>query len=195
MQNAMRFFTRAALQLCVDADFETDIIHAHDWHTALAPAYLKTWPWKGTVLENAASVFTIHNIQYQGTFSKDCWAYTGISWEHFTSEKFEYYDGINYLKGGIAFADKVTTVSPTYANETKHSKLGAGLSGILQHKGDNYSGILNGVDYNEWSPETDTLISANYSATDLTGKQICKAKLQEAFELEVNPDKPLNRNC
>ncbi len=185
------FFTRAALQLCVDAGFETDIIHAHDWHTGLAPAYLKTWSWRGTVLEKAASVFTIHNIQYQGNFSKDNWGYTGISWEHFTAEKFESYNGINYLKGGIAFADRVTTVSPTYANETKYSNLGAGLNETLRYKGDAYQGILNGVDYNEWSPEVDSFIPANYSAADLSGKRACKADLQAAFGLKIDPDIPL----
>lgn len=185
------FFTRAALQLCVDASFETDIIHAHDWHTALAPAYLKTWRWKGTSLEKTASVFTIHNIQYQGNFPKKCWPYTGISWKHFTSEKFEHHGGINYLKGGIAFADKVTTVSPTYAHETKNTRLGTGLNDILQHKGQHYIGILNGVDYEEWSPETDPLIPSNYSVNKLTGKKKCKKSLQEKFELEVNPDIPL----
>jgi len=185
------FFTKAALQLCVDAGFKTDIIHAHDWHTALAPAYLKTWPWKGTTLENTKSVFTIHNIQYQGNFPKSHWPYTGIGWQHFTAEKFEQYDNINYLKGGISFADRVTTVSPTYATETKYSKLGAGLNGILQHKGNAYSGILNGVDYDEWSPEHDPLISDLYSASDLAGKQRCKAALQVAFNLEVNPNIPL----
>ena len=185
------FFTRAALQLCVDAGFETDIIHAHDWHTALAPAYLKTWRWKGTCLENAASVFTIHNIQYQGSFSKECWPYTGISWQHFTSEKFEHHGGVNYLKGGIAFADRVTTVSPTYASETKNTPLGAGLSTILKHKTQHYIGILNGVDYEEWNPETDTLIPANFTINDLEGKKECKKNLQEKFELEINPAIPL----
>ena len=185
------FFTRAALQLCVDAEFKTDIVHAHDWHTALAPAYLKTWPWRGTALETAASVFTIHNIQYQGVFSKNHLGYTGISWEHFTPEKFEYYDNINYLKGGISFADKVTTVSPTYAEETKNSKLGVGLNGILQHKGENYLGILNGVDYNEWNPESDELIFKNFSRSELKGKQDCKENLQNTFNFESNADSPL----
>ncbi len=191
--NAERFafFTRAALQLCVDAGFETDIIHAHDWHTALAPAYLKTWRWKGTSLENTASVFTIHNIQYQGRFSKECWPYTGISWQHFTPEKFEHHSGVNYLKGGIAFADKVTTVSPTYAKETKNTRLGAGLSTILKHKAQHYIGILNGVDYEEWNPETDTLIPVNFNINDLEGKKECKKVLQEKFELEINPAIPL----
>jgi starch synthase len=185
------FFTRAALQLCIDQQFAPDIVHAHDWQTALAPAYLKTWHWNDPALGGAASVFTIHNIQYQGNFPKVHFSYTGISWEHFTPSKFEDHNRINYLKGGIAFADMVNTVSPTYAWETRSTELGMGMNGALQAKGDAYTGILNGVDYEDWDPATDPLIPANYTADDLSGKWACKRALQELFQLEVNPDIPI----
>ncbi|RMF04802.1 MAG: glycogen synthase GlgA [Bacteroidetes bacterium] len=185
------FLSRAALQLCIDQQFTPDIVHAHDWQTALVPAYLKTWHWNDPVLGGAASVFTIHNIQYQGNFPKSRWPYTGISWEHFSPDKFEDHDRINYLKGGIAFADMVNTVSPTYAWETRATALGMGMNAVLQAKGDAYVGILNGVDYDNWDPATDTLIPANYTVEDRSGKYICKRVLQEMFQLEVNLDIPI----
>lgn len=185
------FLTRAALQFCIDQQLEPDIIHSHDWQSALAPAYLKTWHWNDPGLGRAASVFTIHNIQYQGNFPKTRWEYTGLSWEHFSFDRFEDHDHINYLKGGIAFADMVSTVSPTYAYETKTSKLGMGMNAMLNQKGNAYVGILNGVDYDEWDPATDSHLPANYNADNIGGKAVCKRELQEKFGLEVNAHIPL----
>ncbi|MCB9276975.1 MAG: glycogen synthase, partial [Lewinellaceae bacterium] len=185
------FFTRAALQLCIDRNFKADIIHVHDWPTAPAAAYLKTWFQGSTVLGGAASVLTIHNIAHQGKYGRDQYGYTGLGWEQFTAEKFEDLGNINYLKGGIHFADMVATVSPTYAEETRNSELGAGLNTYLQAKGEAYTGILNGVDYGEWNPETDPLIPARYSAGNLQGKAVCKEALQQHFGLEVDPYVPL----
>lgn len=185
------FFTRAALQLCIDQSWKVDILHSHDWQTALAPAYLKSWFRNEPTLGKVASVFTIHNIQYQGNFPKTRWPYIGLGWENFTSDRFEDHDRINYMKGGIAFADVVNTVSPTYAYETKSTELGMGMNGQLRAKGDAYAGILNGVDYADWDPATDKHLPANYSPDDLAGKAACKKALQEMFGLEVNPDIPL----
>ncbi len=185
------FFTRAALQVCVDQGFAPDIVHTHDWQTGLAPAYLKTWHWDDSVLGGAASVFTIHNIQYQGNFPKTRLPFTGISWDHFTPDKFEDHDRLNYLKGGIAFADMVNTVSPTYAQETRFTELGMGLNGALAAKGDAYTGIINGVDYEDWDPRTDKHLPANYSAKDLSGKASCKAALQRMFQLKEDPAIPI----
>ncbi|MGH1437779.1 MAG: glycogen synthase GlgA [Lewinella sp.] len=185
------FFTRAALQLCIDQQWPTDIVHSHDWQTALAPGYLKTWFRNEPILSRAAGIFTIHNIQYQGNFPKTRWPYIGLGWENFTSDKYEDHDRINYLKGGIAFADMVNTVSPTYAFETKSSELGMGMNNQLNAKGDAYVGILNGVDYADWNPATDKYLPANYSPEDMAGKAECKRALQEMFGLEVNPDIPL----
>ena len=185
------FFSRAAIQLCIDRKMSPDIIHVHDWQTALIPAYLKTWHWHDPNLRNTASVLTIHNIDYQGVSPKSAYEYVGLDWAHFSYNKFEDHDNINLLKGGIFFADLVNTVSPTYAHETKFTALGRGMQVSLQQKGQSYLGILNGVDYDDWNPATDKLIPANYTAQDLAGKAECKAALQELFQLEVNPNIPL----
>ena len=113
------FFTRAALQLCRDMGFAPDIVHAHDWQTALAPAYLKIWHWNDGVLGGAASVLTIHNIGHQGKYPASNYDYLGLQRDNFTSAKFEDFGAVNLLKGGIVYADLVTTVSPTYAVETR----------------------------------------------------------------------------
>jgi starch synthase len=185
------FFTRAALQLCRDLAFRPDIVHVHDWQTALGPAYLKVWHGDDEILGGAASVLTIHNIGYQGKYSADDYEYVGLGWGNFTPDKLEDYGGINFLKGGIQYADLVTTVSPTYARETRTPEGGWGLAPYLNDKGDRYLGILNGVGYEQWNPATDPLIPANYSPDDMAGKAICKRELQERFLLEENPAVPL----
>jgi starch synthase len=185
------FLSLAALQLCVDTGFKPDIVHANDWHTALLPAYLKLWHWNDPVLGDAASVLTIHNLAYQGIFGKECYNYIGMGEENFTPEKFENYGAVHFLKGGIFFADRVNTVSPGYARETKTPEGGFGLHPYLQKRENHYTGILNGVDYQQWNPETDSLIPANYSVKSLQGKHTCKKVLQQRMALEVNPDIPL----
>ena len=121
------FLSRAALQLCKDIGFIPDVVHAHDWQTALLPAYLKLWHWNDRLLGNAASVLTIHNIAHQGIYPKSNIPYLGLGWHNFTEDKFESYDRINFFKGGIYFADCVTTVSPTYAREITTPFGGFGL--------------------------------------------------------------------
>ncbi len=185
------FLTRAALQLCIDLDFRADIIHAHDWQTALACAYLKIWHWDDPVLGDAASMLTIHNIGYQGVYGAEHYDYLGLQWDNFTSDKFEDHGRINFLKGGIQFADMVNTVSPKYAIETRTPEKAHGLAPYLNDKGAHYVGILNGVDYNQWSPDVDGLIPAPYSSKDLTGKQICKRVLQRRFLLLDDADIPI----
>jgi starch synthase len=185
------FLTRAGLQLSQDLGFAPDIVHVHDWQTALAAAYLKLWHWDDPLLGHAASVLTIHNIAYQGKYSAGFYDYLGLQWGNFTPDKFEDYGAINFLKGGVAYADMVNTVSPTYADETRTPALGYGLAPYLNNKGDRYIGILNGVDYSQWNPETDRLIPAQYSAGNLEGKAVCKAELQRRFGLEVNPNIPV----
>ncbi len=185
------FLTRAGLQLCQDLGFAPDIVHVHDWQTALAAAYLKIWHWNDPILGRAASVLTIHNIAYQGNYSAGFFDYLGLQWGNFTPDKLEDYGAINFLKGGIVYADMVNTVSPTYAAETRTPELGYGLAPYLNDKGDRYVGILNGIDYTQWDPAMDTLIPARYSADDLSGKAICKADLQRRFGLEQNPNIPI----
>jgi starch synthase len=177
------FLSRAALQLCRDIGFSPHIVHANDWQTALAPAYLKLWHWDDATLGRTASVLTVHNMAYQGVYTRDNWAYMGLGDRNFTEKKFESYGWINMLKGGIHYADAVNTVSPTYARETTTPRGGFGLAPYLTDKGGNYIGILNGVDYRIWSPDKDKYIAAHYSKTNLAGKAECKCALQKEFLL------------
>jgi len=191
--NPRRFglLTRAGLQLCRDIGFMPDIVHAHDWHTALAPAYLKIWDWNDPVLGGAAGVLTIHNIAYQGAYNARDYDYLGLQWSNFTSNKFEDHGRVNFMKGGIHYADMVNTVSPSYARETRTPQGGYGLAPYLNDRGANYIGILNGADYNHWDPAVDKLIPRRYRVDNLSGKAVCKSELQKRFLLDVDPNVPL----
>ena len=193
LDNARRFgfLTRAALQLCKSIGFAPDIVHAHDWQTALAAAYLKIWHWDDPVLGKAASALTIHNIAYQGVYNAADYEYLGLRRENFVGEKFEDHGKVNLLKGGVVYADVVNTVSPTYANETRSPIGGSGLAPYLNNKGENYWGILNGCDYERWDPAVDSLIPAKYTAQNLKGKAACKRALQERFGLQVDDGIPV----
>lgn len=185
------FLTRAGLQLCRDLQFAPHIVHAHDWQTALAPAYLKIWHWDDPILGNTAGVLTIHNIAYQGGYPSNHYNYLGLQWNNFTNHKFEDHGSINFLKGGIYYSDLVNTVSPTYAHETLTPEGGKGLAPYLNNKGAGYVGILNGADYEHWNPATDPLIPARFSTGDLSGKAECKRELQRRLDLESSPDIPV----
>jgi starch synthase len=186
------FFTRAALQLCHDMAFAPDIVHAHDWPTALAPAYLKIWHWNDAILGGAASVLTIHNLAHQGKWPAEDYDYLGLQRSNFTGDKLEDFGEINFLKGGIYFADLVTTVSPTYAVESRTPIGGEGLASYLDSKGADYWGIVNGVDYEAWNPAIDRLIPAPYAPNGaMAGKAMCKQELQRRLMLEVDADVPL----
>ncbi len=185
------FFSRAALQLMRDMDFRPDVVHAHDWQTAAVCAYMKTWEWGESGIDKAKSVLTIHNIGYQGIYSADCLDYCGFDWKFFTSEIFEDYGRVNFLKGGIHFADFVTTVSPKYAEETLGGSQSYGLAPYLKSKNERYSGILNGVDYSVWDPKTDKNIPENFSARSFKGKNVCKRELQRRFGLAEDEKIPL----
>jgi starch synthase len=181
------FFCRAALQVCLDCAFEPDIVHANDWPTALAPAYLKTWFWNHPVLGKTASVLTIHNVAHQGVYPSDCYGYLGLGEQNFNADRFESYNKINFLKGGIFFSDCVNTVSPTHAKEITTPFGGFGLAPYLSNKGENFRGILNGVDYKSWAPDKDPCIPAQYTSRNLGGKAVCKEALQEEFRLTIDP--------
>lgn len=180
------FLSVAALQLCKDIGFKPDIVHVHDWQTSLVPAYLKIWYWNDRHLGRAASVLTLHNIAYQGTYPKSHLFYLGLGWHNFTSEKFECYDKINFLKGGIYYADFVTAVSPSFAREITTPFSGFGLAPYLSARGSSFKGILNGIDYSLWDPEHDSLIPATFSAVSLEGKKECKRSLQQLFGLHAD---------
>lgn len=191
--NAERFafFSRACCQLCKALQYSPDVMHCHDWQTALVPVYLKTWEADHPLFWSTASVQTIHNIGYQGIFSKDDIAHTSLGWRVFTMDGLEFYDQLNFLKGGVLYADKVSTVSPTFAREIQTPEGGWGLDGVLRARSPDLVGILNGCDYREWNPSSDPLLPAWYDADDLEGKAICKQELQKKFHLPIRPDAPV----
>jgi starch synthase len=181
------FLSRAALQLCKDIGFKPDIVHAHDWQTALIPAYLKLWHWNDRELGAAASVLTMHNVAHQGVYPKCHMPYLGLGWDNFTPDKFESFDQIHFLKGGIHYADFITTVSPTFAREIMTPQGGFGLAPYLNARSGAFKGILNGIDESLWNPKIDTRIPAKYSPQSLAGKGECKAHVQKTFDLKVDP--------
>lgn len=185
------FLSRAALQLCHGLNFKPDIVHANDWHTAILPAYLKKIFNDDPLFTDTASVLTIHNIAYQGRYARYYYNYTGLGEEDFTPDKFECYNAINFLKGGIHYADMVNTVSKGYARETRSAPGGCGLDNLLNRKGQNYVGILNGVDYSLWDPGKDKLIPANYNISGMKGKSVCKKVLQKQLGLKQDNHTPV----
>jgi len=190
--NAERFvfFSRAILELLRKVG-PPDILHCHDWQTALAPTFLKAASEAYPELAGVKTVFTIHNLGYQGVFWHLDWHLLNLDWKYFIPKYLEFYGMINYLKGGIVFADAVTTVSKKYAEEIKTPEYGFGLEGVLQERAGFLHGILNGVDYREWSPKTDPYIKKNYTPRDLSGKRSCKRDLQKAYGIAMRRTVPL----
>jgi starch synthase len=180
------FFCRAAFQLCRKIEWYPDIVHAHDWPAAIAPVYLRYAERVADSpggFENAVSVLTIHNLGYQGIYSRDNFNYTGLGWDVYYSAGFEDWNMINLLKAGLYSSDKLTAVSPNYAEETKQQAHGFHLDGVLRYRSADYCGILNGIDTTVWNPQKDTLIPKRYSAGDLEGKVVAKKALQRYFGL------------
>jgi starch synthase len=185
------FFCRAALGWCRQSGWIPDVIHCNDWQTALVPVYLKTVESKDPDLRQVATLLTVHNLAYQGVFPAEKFPATGLPREMFSPAALEFWGKVNLLKGGLMFADLLSTVSPTYAHEIQTPEFGSGLEGVLRERADDLYGILNGADYTVWDPWVDDLIPARYSAADLSGKAVCKAQLQREFGLAMTPDKPL----
>ena len=181
-----------ALEAARMQNFVPDAVHAHDWQTALVPFVLKRG-WGGRPPPfKARSVFTIHNIAYQGLFPREAMADLGLPYDLFNLFELEFYGQLCLMKAGLVFGDKLTTVSPTYAKEiTTSPEIGAGLDGLLRSRQQDLVGIMNGVDYSRWSPDVDPALPARYSAQDLSGKKIDKAELQKELGFEVDPKRPL----
>lgn len=177
--NAARFsfFSCAVLALTRALDQQWDIIHCHDWQTALIPVYLKTVFSDNPIFSLTKIIFTIHNLGYQGIFPAEDFPRLGLPAHLFAAKELEFWGKVNLLKGGILFADQVTTVSPTYAKEILTPELGYGLEAVLQAKAGSIIGILDGVDYSIWNPEDDAFLAAHYSRDDLSGKRTCKGDL------------------
>jgi starch synthase len=183
------FLMRGALEHMVQTGSIPDILHVHDWQAGLVPLYVKTL--YASAFPKTKTVFTIHNLAYQGKFWKEDLPLTGIGWEHFNFLDLEYHDEINFMKGGLVHADAVTTVSPTYAHEIQHPVHGWGLDGVLRGRASILRGILNGVDSGEWNPERDPHLAVKYSAKSMNGKAMCKAALQRRCGLPARPDVPV----
>lgn len=185
------FLSKASLQVAIDLNFQPDIVHCSDWQTAITPFFIKCWQWPDNYFKDTASILTIHNLGYQGYSDASFSNYLGLGWNQMRPDEFEAMGAINLLKGGIFYADHITTVSRKYAREIMSEPGGEGVSLYLNRRRDDITGILNGIDLDEWDTETDKLIPANYSTEDMSGKAVCKAEVQKYFNLEVNPDKPL----
>src|SRR5438477_5725137 len=183
---ALLGWVAAALAQGADPEWRPDILHAHDWHAGLAPAYLRA--------ADAAvpSVFTVHNLAYQGFFPAGAFADLTLPPDSFSIDGVEFYGGLSFLKAGLFYADQLTTVSPTYAREIQTPAFGAGLDGLLRSRADALTGILNGVDPNIWSPENDALLPRQYGIADApAGKADAKQVLQRRLALAEEPNAPL----
>ena len=189
--NAERFvfFSRAALEIL--RKFPVDIVHAHDWQAALAVVFLKIQAARYRETAAAKTVFTIHNLGFQGRFGQPHWHLLNLDNSYFTPQFLEFYGSINLLKGALLFADRLTTVSPSYAQEIMTAEQGFGLQGALGQRAGDLVGILNGVDYGQWNPWTDPFISHHYGEHSLTNKCGCKKSLRRILALPDQPGTPL----
>ncbi len=183
--NLERFsvFAQAVLQAVPQLGWQPEMLHAHDWQAGLLVAHRALTRATDPLWQSVATVFTIHNLAYQGVFPQADWWMTGLPYHAFTMDGLEFYGRINCLKGGLVHADQLTTVSPTYAREIQTRQFGCGLEGLLATRRDALTGILNGIDDEAWDPKTDPHLAAHYSAEELAGKSICKLSLQERLRL------------
>jgi starch synthase len=185
------FFCRAIIRGCELLGIHPEIVHAHDWHTALLPVYLHSGLRGSANFSNARSVYTIHNLNYQGNAAPDALAVTGLHSRYWAPDALEHFGQVNAMKGGIIFADRVTTVSPHYAWEMQGSEHGAGLDGLLRILSHKLGGIVNGIDVEEWNPATDVLLPAHFSPGDLRGKAFVKEALAKEARLPYEPHRPI----
>lgn len=186
------FFSRAVLEICRQMVLRPDILHCNDWQTGIIPALLHSQYSALPGFETTASVMTIHNMAYQGRFWHFDMPLTGMDWKYFNHHQMEAWGDLNLLKTGIAFADQITTVSPTYAQEICSSDYGYGLEGLLRYRRNDLVGILNGIDDEVWNPETDRLLPSRYNAeTVKSGKAACRKHLQQRLQLPLRDDVPV----
>jgi starch synthase len=190
--NAERFmlFSRAVIEASKILGVP-DVFHCHDWQSALVPVLLRSLYEDDPALRDVPSVFTIHNIGYQGLFPPDTLPLLMLPWDLFTLTKMEFYGKVNFLKGALVYSDSITTVSRKYALEIQTSEYGFGLEGVLRGRSGVVSGILNGVDYNEWNPDKDKFTVAKYSPADLAGKALCKRDLLKEFGIDPEAKLPV----
>ena len=185
------FFCRAVLKTIKALGLAVDVLHVNDWQTGLIPVYLKTLYADDPAVRDIATLYTVHNLAYQGLFWHWDLPLTGLSWDLFNWTELEFFGKLSFMKAGLTFADALSTVSKQYAREIQTEEYGCGLEGVLTQRRDVLFGVVNGVDYNVWNPEVDELIPANYSVDDLRGKTTCKSALQMEQGLPVREDVPL----
>ncbi len=183
--NCERFivFSRAALEALKFIDFQPDVVHCHDWQSGVIPAYLKTVYRIDGFYGRTASVYTIHNIAYQGHFDEGTVELGGFSRKDFTWDRLNFHNGFNFMKAGIVYADRISTVSPTYAREIMTETFGRGMEKVLASRSADLYGILNGIDYEEWNPRDDRYIASAFAPGEVQGKAVCKRDLQKACSL------------
>ena len=186
------FFCRSVLNCLPLIGFQPDIIHANDWQSGMIPALLRIQYDQLPFFSSIRTVFTIHNLQYQGIFGiQDVQDVLSLDDEYYTDDKLECYGCANYMKAGLVYSDEITTVSPSYAEEIQTAYYGERMDGLLRARKDHLSGVLNGIDIIEYDPERDPLIPARFTVDDLSGKAACKKALQEELGLDVEPDTPI----
>jgi starch synthase len=170
----------------LDSDWAPEVVHAHDWHAAMACAYGAL-----NVADHPACVFTIHNLAYQGLFAGSDFHLLGLPSAFMMPAGLEYHGHVSFMKAGLKFADRITTVSPTYAREIATHEFGAGLDGVIRGRQGDVSGIVNGIDDKVWDPARDSALTSRFDAADLAGKARCKAALQAELGLQARPEAPL----
>jgi starch synthase len=181
------FFSKAAVEALKALPFEADIVHAHDWQSGAALAYLRHVYAGDVFYAGMRSLFTIHNLAYQGLFPASILSTVGLPERLFRMEDMEFWGQVGYLKAGILYASAINTVSPRYSREIQTPEFGCGLEGLLHARRDVLSGIRNGIDESEWNPATDSRLAATYSPADTAGKAVCKRELLDVFGLTASP--------
>jgi starch synthase len=184
------FFSRALLEMCKVLELRFDVIHCNDWQTGIVPLLLERFYRSSPALNKTRTVFTIHNLGYQGHFPKEALALTGLGWDVYTPEGIEYWDGINLMKAGLVSADAITTVSKTYSREMQTPEYGRGLDGVLRNRAADVYGILNGIDADAWDPWRDRTLKQRFSAARPEGKTACRSALLSRLRLE-DSDAPI----
>ncbi len=177
--NAVRFifFCRAVLEACIALDIHPDIIHCNDWQTGLIPLYVKSLYRHHRQFNKTATLFTVHNLAYQGNYEAGTLAFTGLGWDYFVPERLEFYGTLSLMKAGLLYADLLNTVSETYSREILEPENGCSMDGLLLKRKKDLYGIINGIDTQEWNPQQDAFLPSRYSAEDLKGKAVCREQL------------------
>lgn len=181
------FFARATLALAKAIKFQPDVLHGNDWHAGMLPVYLRTAFKDDPFFERSGSLLTVHNLAYQGLFPEQAFSRCGLDWSLFNAEALEFYGQLNFMKGGLSFADRLNTVSPRYAEEIKTPEFGCGLEGVLRRRSVDLSGIINGVDTDVWDPSKDPNLTLRYHAGSLDNKEALKKQLIQELGLPAMP--------